>query len=90
MQADGVKHVIYYFYPRTALLQSGANVDYALPIVKAGCDRFKGALTCHFVDTRDAFQGQNWFSDGIHPSDPGQRAIASLVWQVMVDQCIAQ
>ena len=90
MQADGVKNVIYYFYPRTTLAQSGANVDYAFPVVKAGCDKFKGPLTCHFIDTRPAFEGQNWFSDGIHPTDPGQKAIAGLVWNTMVSQCIAQ
>jgi len=90
MQADGVKNVVYYFYPRTALLQSAANVDYAFPIVKAGCDKFRGPLNCYFVDTRSAFEGQNWFSDGIHPSDPGQKAIAGLVWDTMASQCIAQ
>jgi lysophospholipase L1-like esterase len=90
MQTDGVKNVIYYFYPRTTLLQSGANVDYAFPIVKAGCDKFKGPLTCTFVDTRPPFVGQNWFSDGIHPTDPGQKAIADLIWGVMSSQCIAQ
>jgi hypothetical protein len=90
MQADGVKNVIYYFYPRTALLQSAANVDYAFPIVKAGCEKFRGPLNCYFVDTRPAFEGQNWFSDGIHPTDPGQQAIARVVWETMVNQCIAQ
>jgi hypothetical protein len=90
MQADGVKNVIYYFYPRTAILQSGANVDYAFPIVKAGCDKFRGPLNCYFVDTRPAFDGQNWFSDGIHPTDPGQKAIGGLVWDTMVSNCIAQ
>jgi hypothetical protein len=90
MQADGVKNVIYYFYPRTTILQSGANVDYAFPIVKAGCDKFRGPLNCYFVDTRPAFEGQNWFADGIHPTDPGQKAIGGLVWDTMVSQCIAQ
>jgi hypothetical protein len=90
MQADGVKNVIYYFYPRTAILQSGANVDYAFPIVKAGCDKYKGAMNCYFVDTRPPFEGQNWFADGIHPTDPGQKAIGGLVWDTMVSQCIAQ
>jgi hypothetical protein len=90
MQADGVKNVIYYFYPRTTLLQSAANVDYAFPVVKAGCETFKGPMTCHFIDTRPAFDGQNWFSDGIHPSDPGQRAIGGLIWDTMLTQCIAQ
>jgi len=90
MQADGVKNVIYYFYPRTALAMSGANVDYAFPVVKAGCDKYKGPLNCYFVDTRPPFEGQNWFSDGIHPTDPGQQAIAVLVWNTMVTNCIAQ
>ena len=90
MQVDGVKNVVYYFYPRTALLMSGANVDYAFPVVKAGCDKYKGALKCYFVDTRPPFEGQNWFSDGIHPTDPGQQAIAGLVWDTMVANCVAQ
>jgi lysophospholipase L1-like esterase len=91
MQNDGVKNVIYYFYPRTTLLRSGDNVDYAFPIVKAGCDKFKGPLTCTFVDTRPAFDGQAFISlDGIHPNDAGQKAIGDLVWSTMVAQCIAQ
>jgi lysophospholipase L1-like esterase len=90
MQTDGVKHVIYYFYPRTTLFQSAANVDYAFPIVKAGCEKFRGPLNCYFVDTRPAFDGQNWFGDGIHPTDPGQQAIGKLVWETMVTNCVAQ
>jgi lysophospholipase L1-like esterase len=90
MQADGVKSVIYYFYPHTTLLQSAANVDYAFPVVKAGCDKYKGPMTCYFVDTRPPFEGMNWFSDGIHPTDPGQQAIATLIWSTAVSNCIAQ
>jgi hypothetical protein len=91
MQADGVKTVIYYFYPRTTFGMSGANVEYALPMVKAGCDKFSGALTCIFVDTRAAFEGQMFLAaDGIHPNDGGQRAIAGLLWETMQSKCIAQ
>jgi lysophospholipase L1-like esterase len=90
MQADGVKNVIYYFYPHTTLFQSAANVDYAFPVVKAGCEKFRGPMNCYFVDTRPSFEGQNWFSDGIHPTDPGQQAIGKLVWESMVANCVAQ
>ncbi|MET0594660.1 MAG: SGNH/GDSL hydrolase family protein [Polyangiaceae bacterium] len=89
MQTDGVKNVIYYFYPRTTLAMSGANVDYAFPIVKAGCDKFTAPLKCTFIDTRPAFAGQMFIGpDGIHPNDGGQKAIGGLVWETMQSKCI--
>jgi lysophospholipase L1-like esterase len=90
MQADGVKNTIYYFYPRTTLANTAADVDAAFPIVKAACDKFNGPMNCHFVDTRPPFEQQNWFSDGVHPTDPGQQAIAGLIWSTMVSHCVAQ
>jgi lysophospholipase L1-like esterase len=90
MQTDGVKYVVYYFYPDITIAGGAANVDYAFPVVKAMCDKFTGALKCFFIDTRPTFAGKAWFSDGIHPNDAGQQAIAGLVWNAMVTNCIAQ
>jgi lysophospholipase L1-like esterase len=90
MQTDGVKYVVYYFYPRITLSGGAANVDYAFPFIKAVCDKYTGAMKCFFVDTRPPFEGQSWFSDGIHPNDAGQKAIADLVWAAMKNNCIAQ
>jgi lysophospholipase L1-like esterase len=90
MQTDGVKYVVYYFYPDITISGGATNVDYAFPIVKAKCDKFTGALKCFFIDTRPPFVGQSWFSDGIHPNAAGQQAIATLVWNAMTANCIAQ
>lgn len=92
LQTDGVAHVVYYFYPRTPLGRSKESVDYAAPLAKAVCEEFVSPLRCHFIDTRDSFEGHaEYFQvDGIHPTDAGQRVIGELIAGTMSSDCIAQ
>jgi lysophospholipase L1-like esterase len=103
MATDGVKHVVYFFYPHLdptktdGFLFGGApavndTLDYAYPLARAMCE---GATMpkCVFVDTRPAFAGHTADyikSDNVHPTPAGAQVIADLVWQAMVDNCIAQ
>lgn len=97
MAADGVENVIYFFYPHLpdGGFVSGAKnetLDYAYPIVRDLCESAEGT-NCIFVDTRDAFEGhQNeyFLDDGIHPNDAGAQVIADLLWETMVENCVAQ
>jgi hypothetical protein len=100
--ANGVKDVVYFFYPHVpeGTVIGGAHpnqiLDYALPMVKDFCDgsyaRTNGKLTCHFVDMVPVFEGHpDWFAaTDIHPNSMGSAAMAKAVWKVMKDNCIAQ
>jgi phospholipase/lecithinase/hemolysin len=61
------------------------------------CEGNGPGAQCVFVDTRPEFVGHNdstngqyWFQDGIHPTQPGADAIATKVWAQMQKYCIAQ
>jgi lysophospholipase L1-like esterase len=96
MAQNGVKHVIYFFYPRLpegGLAGSYPNsvLEYSYPLVRESCES-QTALKCHFIDTRPAFEGkqsQYIGSDGVHPTSAGSKVIADLVWDVMQDNCLA-
>lgn len=89
MAADGVAHVIYFFYPDLANSIANVTLTYARPLTSAAC---AGSSTCHFVDLRLPFLGHSdWIAaDGIHPSTAGYTVIAQEVWKVMKDECIYQ
>jgi hypothetical protein len=100
--AAGIEDVVYFFYPHVPEgtliggLHPNAILDYALPKVKAACDgaeaRTGGALRCHFIDLVPVFDGHpDWFAPtDIHPNTTGSAAMANVVWQKMVDDCIGQ
>ena len=93
MAADGVADVLYqgYYY----LPGSRANLNNALEV---GMDLFRDMCedapgNCHWVDPREAFQGNEAAyvkSDDIHPTDPGSKVLAELVWATMVEFGIEQ
>lgn len=90
MKAAGIKEVVYFWYPDLGPLQGRVINDYSIPIAKEQCET-DPSVRCHFVDTREAFKGHADFVsllDGIHPTANGSKAIADLVWKVMVDNCL--
>jgi lysophospholipase L1-like esterase len=103
MGANGVKNVLYFFYPHLdstksdGLLVGGATavnetLDYAYPLVRAACEG-SVAPKCFFVDTRPAFEGHTdeyIKSDRVHPSPAGAAVLAGLLWAAMAEHCIAQ
>ncbi len=94
MATAGVQHVVYSFYPHLPPgFPPGAKnetLDYAAPLVAELCE--KAPVDCHFVDIRDAFEGHPEYilPDAIHPTDAGSQVIADLIWETMVENCIAQ
>jgi len=95
MRAVGIAHVIYVGYPNLPGGGLGGGRpdvlnDYATPLMRDACEG-NTDVRCHFVDTRLAFAGQRGYiepRDRIHPTPEGARAIADLVWRLMVDQCL--
>jgi len=90
MKAGGIQHVIYFWYPDLGPSQGRVINEYSIPIAKEQCES-DPSVKCHFVDTRDGFRGHPEFvgPDGIHPTAAGSRVISDLVWDVMVDNCLA-
>ena len=56
------------------------------------CDSFVSPLRCTFISTLETFAGHSNYigGDGIHPTATGQVVIGDLIWDAMVDRCIAQ
>ena len=67
-----------------------------MPRVKEFCESQTEAR-CYFVDMRPAFDTNGDGSpeegmiglDGIHPTVEGSKLLASEIWQVMQDRCLA-
>jgi lysophospholipase L1-like esterase len=101
MKNDGVKEMIFFFYPHLPEDSLGGGtypntiLDYALPLVKQNCET-QSAIPCHFIDMRPFFDDGRGFPkegtielDGIHPTDVGARLLADNVWKVMQERCLA-
>jgi hypothetical protein len=99
MQMDGVKHVVFFFYPHVqtvGLSGPAANdtLDYAYPLARRMCESIP---ICVFVDTRPPWEGhQNDYIDpffglNVHPNEQGSRAIVDgALWPAMVAACVLQ
>ncbi len=100
--ANGVKHVVYFFYPHLdpaggGILTTPAptvndTLDYAYGVAAPVCTQ-SVSPPCVWVDTRPAFEGHlaDYIkSDHVHPTPAGAQVIADLVWKAMQDHCIAQ
>lgn len=90
MKAAGIQEVIYFWYPDLGVGTGKVINDWSIPLAKEACDG-NTDVRCHFVDTRDGFRGHPEYvkSDTIHPTTAGSKVIADLVWDVMVENCLA-
>jgi hypothetical protein len=91
LAADGVEHVVYFFYgdaPGNPSLRAG--LDTLRPLVQNVCG--KSHVACHWLDLRPVFAGHaEYFGpDGIVFSDAGAQAAAASVFELMRTRCIAQ
>ncbi len=93
MAQDGVEKVQYFFYPDPVGGSFGSLqscLDTLRPQMKALCEGLT-APKCYWLDLRDTWNGHNdYTSDGIHPTEAGSVATANVVWDAMVENCIAQ
>ncbi len=88
---DGVAEVIFVGYPDPVPDEVRARMDALRPLLMESCSN--GPPSCHWVDLRDAFEGnydEYVEADGLNPSALGSRASAQAIWAVMQDECIAQ
>lgn len=93
MGADGVKDVVYFFYPDP--MGIGASIKDAMdilrPEMKKLCDGTQ-EVRCVWVDQRESWMGHygTYTSDGIHPTEEGAQVSSKQIWDAMVANCIAQ
>lgn len=93
MAQNGTEKVVYFFYPdpigsNWASLKS--CLDGLRPRMKALCDGLTSP-ECFWLDQREAWDGHpEYTSDGIHPTTAGSNASGDAIWEVMVDNCVAQ
>jgi lysophospholipase L1-like esterase len=103
-EADGVEHVVYFYYPHEptfGLFQGDApaindSLDYAEPMARALCE---SSPICTFVSLSEAAgdsPGSGYVDrgyhdlDGTHPSPAGSKFFAAAIWAAMAEHCIAQ
>jgi hypothetical protein len=93
MAENGTEKVVYFFYPdpigsNFASLKS--CLDNLRPQMKAICDGLT-APKCYWLDLREVWNGHSEYTaDGIHPTTAGSQATGDAIWEVMVDNCVAQ
>ncbi len=96
MAQDGVEKVVYFFYPDPVGNFAGGGLkpclDELRPKMKAVCDGLT-APKCYWLDLRETSWSGNeasYTSDGIHPNAQGSQVTAQAIWDVMVENCVAQ
>jgi hypothetical protein len=93
MKATGVSDVVYFFYPHVPAGGKDLMDNYASPLAKKNCEEGSDATyRCHFVSLVEAFEGHPEFilADGIHPTSAGADAQATVIWDAMKKNCVAQ
>jgi len=93
MQDNGTEQVVYFFYPDPI----GANfatlkacLDTLRPQMQALCEGLTSPK-CYWLDQREAWNGHPEYTiDGIHPTVEGSAASGQAIWEVMVENCVAQ
>jgi hypothetical protein len=90
MAADGVEHVIYFYYGDfVGNADVKAGIDVLRPFIMNACGR--APLPCHFVDLRPIFADHPEYA-AANPlifSSYGAKAAADAVTRVMQDRCVA-
>ena len=93
MAENNTEKVVYFFYPdpiggNFASLKS--CLDELRPQMKAICDGLTSPK-CYWLDLREIWDGHpEYTSDGIHPTTEGAIATGDAIWDVMVENCVAQ
>lgn len=89
MAADGVRHVVYAFYPDPADATLRAELDALRPLLASACEA--SPAPCRFVDLRATFAGHELLyldADGTQPTAEGAQASAAAIWAAQ-QQCAA-
>ncbi|MBN2736546.1 MAG: hypothetical protein JXR70_06155 [Spirochaetales bacterium] len=87
MSQDGVKKVIYFFYPEPLQMafpigDLKARLDVLRPMMKQLVDSTTSPKI-YWLDLRPVWNGHNEYtSDGIHPTAAGSKATADAIWNL--------
>ncbi|HEY5957158.1 MAG TPA: hypothetical protein VIV60_11415 [Polyangiaceae bacterium] len=88
MAADGVKDVVYFFYPEpVGHADVKIRLDVLRPLIENVCGQ--SAVACHWVDLREPFAGHDeYLGDGFVFSDSGAAVAAEVIWQTLRTRCL--
>lgn len=93
MQENGTEKVVYFFYPDPIGSQFSSLkscLDTLRPQMQALCEGLTSP-ECYWLDLREVWDGHpEYTQDGIHPTPAGDTATGQAIWEVMVDNCVAQ
>lgn len=93
MADNGTEKIVYFFYPDPIggnFASLKACLDELRPQMKERCDNL-GTPKCYWLDLREVWDGHpEYTSDGIHPTTEGSIATGDAIWEVMVENCVAQ
>jgi hypothetical protein len=94
MASSGVEKIVYFFYP-DPLPPIGNDslkscLDTLRPQMKELCDGLTSP-ECHWLDLRESWDGHpEYTEDGIHPTSAGSIVSGEAIWEVMMENCVAQ
>jgi hypothetical protein len=92
MAADGVEHVVFFFYPDyVGDTTIKATVDVLRPVLEERCA--SAPLPCHWFDLRPTYAGhydEYVLPQGRNPTTAGALASAEAIWGFMQQRCVAQ
>jgi hypothetical protein len=91
MAQDGVEAVLYFFYADyVGQYDLKTCLDGLRPQMQALCEGLTSP-PCYWVDLRPTWEGHpEYTSDGVHPTQEGSTVTGNLIWEAMVEHCIAQ
>ncbi len=84
MASDGVREVVYAFYPDPLDASLRAELDVLRPLLASACEGSPAA--CHWVDLRTTFAGNEALyldADGTTPTPEGAAASATAIWAAL-------
>ena len=83
---DGtVQQIVYVLMPELPAIYGVAALR---PLMQQACAT--SAIPCYFLDLQMYWAGHPEYTSGILPSDAGARVIATQLWMIMKNNCIAQ
>jgi hypothetical protein len=89
MAADGVRDIVYAFYPDPVDDELRTKIDALRPMLEAACAA--APTRCHWLDLRTAFAGHPEYldNDGMNPTPLGSEVAAGALWDIL-QQCFAE
>jgi len=90
MATDGVKDVVWLFYPDPMDAELLAELDVLRPLLEQACAQ--SPVSCHWVDLGPTFDGHysEYMQTDFVTTSQGAQAAASTIWSTLQRECIAQ